>query len=705
MSDQAEREERRALRAMIASLLRGGEAAEQGEGEEQPEAAEQEEEDDEIEGDQDEAEEEDEGEDAEELDEELDEEELDEEDEGEGGLDEEEDPSAQGQAAAAAPAIAFHAFQEWHQKAKPLKTYLGSEDARRIVEHTTAAGALQAKPSLHLCFQEKAVASFSIDVGKAELYAKWEIVDAGGAVVVEHGELSDKNLTAKKKAARLQTARYAWLWDGRNGAKQQVFMPAGTYRSRLSVQSKAGVALVTSEAPIDLEGSAYEAWIFAEPKTDAELKAALGADLLDDKGERSSRDCWICVYRGVIEPGHAVFLGQGAMEATRADGPTKYGAIATPHGREYKGWIRSDPHGKRANADRIQIEDMGRTDDRIELKNPSGPAPNNPYLEVDGPGPFKDGVQAHAGNTKRTTNTMSVGCSTISPISNGTCLAPGSERGPLRSVNSSFGTWGEGAGEDVTKRGPDFVNKQTKRKSTSDALLADSHAAALLDPPGPAACKGAPDEPLHMQSTMQRAVFGGFWGHEIPRANTVADSPANELRIRMTLGTYQATSMVHQYHHALAFGHAYDPKAKELSIWVPRKLIRGWNGNRRNVLVEGHCDVAWYIEHLAPHCTTPTIVAGLMQGKTAGSFTALGSVGQVAQKWKPKGALAAGQYTSVFKYKLELLPYIAGADDWSAEAAAADLFSAQGAAISAETLTTAAPRQFLEGENRLVFTP
>ena len=617
--------------------------------------------------------------------------------------------SAESDTAEAAPSVLFHLFQEWHAQAPVHSSYRGpTTDDRRIVENRATGGGLIAKSRLHLCFLEKAVATLSIDVGSDVVHARWEIIDASGTVVREHPQFTAANHAAGAAAARLVTGQHAWLWDARNSAAHAVFVPAGQYRSRVTITPRGG-ASTTHETAIEVEGSPYEIQISGEPKTDAELATLFtGIRLLDTHGERIARDCWILVHRGTTDAGHTVFLGQGTIEATIAEGTSRFGAIATPHATPFKAWIRPDPHGDQARPDRIQIESLGRTDGHIDLTNPSGPAPVNPFTDELPHGPFKDGVQAHAGNVSGvTTNGMSIGCTTASALT-GTCTAPSSVRGGVRSINSSFGGWGSGTGsERVWVRGPSFVNKQNKRTTSSDALVADDHAAPLLNPLAPTGCGAAHDEPLHMQRTMQQAVFGGYLGHEIPRSAAVSDAPVDQLRIRMELGGYAQGSIYHLYHHALAFGHEAEAAGAgiRLTIWVPRKVIRGWNGNRRNVRVPGFCHVSWTIEHLAPGAAGATTVANLIGGAALGSFVALPELGRLRRTWTPASPLAAGTYTSVFRYQLDLRPFVAGDDAWLAESGGADLLSGQGAILAAETLRTVGARQFVDGANRLQLHP
>lgn len=621
--------------------------------------------------------------------------------------------------------VVTHLWQEFHHSAA-ANVYTGpTADDRKVVENPDAAGALQTKQRLHLCFLEKAVSTIEASVGGNVYYAKWQIIDVNGNVIKEHPSFSQANYDANAAAARLQNAKYGWLWDGRNSAANPVFCAAGAYRSRITVKNGVGVQVQQTDAPIDLEGEPYRVFIVGHPKTDAELRteftrAALGGRLLSIGGERTARDCWTIVYRGQQNDGHIVFLGQGTEEATKSEDDPRFGAIATPHARDFKGWVRRNPHGAEANPDRVQIEDLGHADMSIVLQNPGGPAPNNPYSSPSNQ-PQKDGVQAHAGNVSWTSDGLSVGCTTVSTIGGATVAHPGSVRGGVRGINSSFGHWGVNAAEDVSVAGPPFLNKQTKRNRTADALIADDHAAPELNPPQhPAPAAGVPlsDEPLHVQEFMQRAAFGGFRGHEIPRAAAVADSPVNQIRIRLKLEDYNAGSIYHLYHHAVAFGHTWEPVANgfRITVWIPRKVIRGWNGNRRNLRVQGFCQIAWYIEQrLGPGLLGPSqIVHSFFPANTTGNRAALPNnyVGRARQTWNTPQPLASGQYVSVFDYRVELKPYVAGNDEWVAEAVATDLLSGFGvagwagqpAAIAAEQIVTVGNRQFIEGRSELIVT-
>jgi hypothetical protein len=624
--------------------------------------------------------------------------------------------------AAATPCILSHLWQEFHKNAKTTKYTGPTNDDRKVAENNDAKGNPQPKQRIHLCFQEKALATIKANAGSSTYYACWQILDAKGNVVKEHPQFTKANYDKKAASARLKTGRHSQLWDGRNSTPNPVFVAPGTYQSHIIVKDNADKQIEQSDASIEVEGNPYRIFIVGRPKSDAELRSefarpALNSRFLNTNGERIARDCWITVYRGEQNEGHIVFLGQGTEEATTARSAPNFGAIATPHNRDYKGWIRSDPHKVEANPDRIQIEDLGHTDYNLQLTNPSGPAPTNPDNNNQ---PSKAGVQAHVGSASEWTfDNLSVGCTTVKTITGATITYPGSVLGNVRSINSSFGVWGTGgAGQNVATAGPDFVNKQTKRKRIDDALIVDDHGAPELNPPQhPPSTVGAalPDEPLHIQPSMQQGVFGGFKGHEIPQDAAVDDEPTDELRIRMCLEDYANGSMYYQYHHAVAFGHAWEtsPNGYRITIWIPRKVIRGWNGNRRNVLVMGNCQIAWYVERrlTGGQVGPPQLFYGLYPtGASAGSYAALQStdIGMMQRTWATKGRLAAGEYVSIFRYKVELKPYVTGNDVWTAEnRKETDLFSAmkvlvgQPASMAAERIVTEGDRQYIEGYSEL----
>ena len=617
-------------------------------------------------------------------------------------------------------AVPFTVTQQWQEIHSRAATdvYSGPTlEDRQVVEHRDDEGNLIAKERLHLCFLERAAATLNVRVPDDEAhYARWQILAADDTVIKEHPNFSATNFDNDAAAARLSTGRQGWMWDGRNNATDPVLVAHGRYRSRVTVKDSDGDQVHESEAAIEVEGSPYQIFIVGRPKTDAELLADFGRQdlanrFLSTTGQRTARDCWIEAWRGQQDDGHIVFLGQGTIEATRLR------AVATPHGRDYKGWIRANPHGAAANADRIQIEDVGVTNQRIALTNPGGPVPANPD-SVPANRPYKVGVQAHGGRTVWTADGLSVGCTTVSRITGATLAQPGSVHGTVRSMNSMFGVWGTGeAGQNVAvDGGPDFKNKQNKRNHTEDALIADDHGAPELDPPEhPVPAEGPPaaDEPLHMQRTLQVGAFGGFHDHEIPRGSGVADQPVNQLRIRVRLEAAPAVSRYRQYHRALVFGHSWEQIANSyrLTVWIPRKVIRGWNGNFKNVLVRGRCEISWYIDRQPVFGQMGPLPpeAGLNPtGNQTGNMTALpgGYIGRARATWTPTTQpLGPGRYVSVFNYRLRLDPYVAGADVWVAEAAANDLFVTPGAnggaALAAETLVTEGGNQYIQGSSTL----
>jgi hypothetical protein len=170
--------------------------------------------------------------------------------------------------------------------------------------------------------------------------------------------------------------------------------------------------------------------------------------------------------------------------------------------------------------------------------------------------------------------------------------------------------------------------------------------------------------------------------------------------------------MYHQYHHSVVFGHSSETTSNgfDITVWIPRKVIRIWNGNKRNLLVQDHCQVSWYIECQPPEgiAGPAALLVGLYPtGSQAGSYAMLknNDVGKAQRTWSTEvSSLASGKYVSVFKYKVELLPFKSGDDVWSAEEEATDLYSPQGATMTPEVILNEGTRQHIEGRNELVVT-
>jgi hypothetical protein len=584
-------------------------------------------------------------------------------------------------------------FREWHEKAAEVGK---KDDASRVVG--TAA-----KTKLHMCFLEVTSIVATLK-GTGTALATWQIVDAAREVVAEHPVFNAANVAAGDTRASMGAGSRWWKWDGRG--KNGKLLPAGGYRSRLTLE---GGATLDSGA-IELQGKPYHVFIVGEPKADADLKAVFGSKKQYlSNGQRTTRDAWICAFRGAVDPGHMVFLGQGTIEATEVEEGARHGAIGTPHG-EYKGWVKVAPKKDANKADVIQIQDLGRTDWRVMLRNPDGPCPVNPFVSVGWAGTYKDGVQAHEAKGAWTTDGTSLGCTTISnTLPKGSCGKPSSTKNSVRSFHGDFGDFGDSSKERLDKgaRTPKFLNKQNKRKNADDASLDDGHRAPLLDPVSlDKACrdKGWLDEPLHMQTNFQAGAFGGFTRDEVPLDTfSLADEPDGQIRIRVRLVPYPGESAYHTYHHAVAFGHDYAwSKRYDLGIWVPRKVVRGWNGNRRNVLVAGRCTASWFIEHVNDGKSTVVRVLTDPKLKKPVDDLLLESGGKLESQWTPP-ADRAGTFFAVFKYKVALKPNVEGADDWRGEPARLDSFSDHQAQLAHEYLVrdTKSLELFLVGENRL----
>jgi hypothetical protein len=637
--------------------------------------------------------------------------------------------------------VESHIWQEFHHNA-PTDIYRGPDDDDRRVVENPDGGTLQPKQRLHLCFLETAITTIDVKITSGTYYAYWQIIDSADVIVNEHPQFTRANYDANDAAARLETAKYGWRWDGRNNEPIPVFVSSpGRYRSRITIKDDTGRQVRQSDSTIEVEGNPYHIFIVGQPKTDDELLAefarpALRDRLLNRNGQRTTRDSWMTVYRGEENEGHVVFLGQGTIEATKSSQrgcPDCAGAIATPHNsprnrREYKAWINPRPATARNpnRYDRIHIEDLGHNDGEIELEpNPGGLAPNNPYCNsppaLRPARPIKNGVQAHAsGRGEWTSPGMSVGCTCVKRITGATVDSPGSVLGNVRSMNSSFGNWGTTAAENVRSAGKislDFLNKQTKRDRIEDALIADDHGAPELNPPqhpaGPLY-----DEPLHMQPTMQGAAFGGFRGQvirtvrgvqhrEIPSAyGHLDDDPVNQLRIRVRLEEYAAGSMYHVYHRAVVFGHVWEliPNGYSFTVWIPRKVIRTWRSNPRNLMIRGNCLIHWYIERRLIGAEGPSeIVERLYHRRDDFASLQARDIGRLQRDWTFADPLASGEYVSVLRYRVRLRPY-ARADDWQPEAEVTDEFSGPvwQAAIAAERHIAIGRHHYLEGQSELV---
>lgn len=541
-------------------------------------------------------------------------------------------------------------WKEYHVRQQPSQEYSGVNDKdRKIIEHE--------KSTLHLCFQEEAIITLDVSIDDGgEYYAWWRIVDDQGNLVVQHVNFSETNYTNSSDNAKLRQGRYGWHWDGKKiNNRNRVFCSRGVYRSRVTVKSASGEQVEVSDCSIELQGEPYRIFVIGQPKNDQELTEELNnkGRLLSTDGERTARDCWILVYRGQEDDGHTVFLGQGTQEATTANLSPKYGAIATPHGRYYKGWTRINGKGVRV----IEIEDLGRQDGRIRLINENGPAPNNPYCDTVPNGTYKDGVQAHGGNRNWTSNGLSVGCTTISPVAGST---------NFNKLISTDATLGE------TKLDPKdyvFFNKQ-RASLTDDAELDFSHAWG-----GPIE---TPLQPPHMQSNFLDAVLGGYSLHEITRNTSVADDPVDSTRIRMCLRDYMPGTKYYLYHHAVVFGHSgyFADKKYKLEAWFPRKIIRGWNGNMRNVLVRGGCQIRWYIKKKTVLIPYANQIFSVTPGAAEGHFIDLPELGMIRREGQLNIPDEWDEYLSIIDYRLRLGPSDPRADhDWVVEEAMDDLFS------------------------------
>jgi hypothetical protein len=620
------------------------------------------------------------------------------------------------------PPIVSHLWQEYHTEAA-TNVYTGptgeGEDHTKVAENADASGSLQPKTTLHLCFLESAIATVEAEVAEGQQYKMRWWIERPDGTIQEHPDFTEAS------PGTLRTGKYAWRWDGRKRRSEKgseadrVYCPPGAYTSKIRVTDAAGTPVIEGEdckRTITLEGDPYRIYIHALPKPTSDLwaernrhKGWLG-DSGNYKGRRFPSDCWIMVYRGVDnDPGHMVFLGHGAMEATRWKDTTHCGDVGTPQGRTYKGWIRTDRKGDPPRADCIQLEDVERTDDKVILKNPGGPAPINPSWSDT----FKMGVQIHReGYSQWVGKDSSYGCTRVWPSKESNSVSAAYMG--VRCNASAFGTFGTTdtkTWREINDGGPPFVNKQTKRSRVEDAHIADSHSSLELNPPGSGASTD-PDEPLHMQPTFQKGAFGGFLKTEIPLGAGVEADPDGQLRIRASLWKPASSTMYYTYHHAVAFGHSDTVSGTKhaLQAWIPYKVLRTWNGQQRNVKVESYCQVAWYIERRWVENGQDRTEVVHRLGPSTGQNDAYANLptdylGKAEESWDPGSSpQKAGRYYSVLKYKLQLLPYSKDTvDDWTPEEAMTDLMSSGSAQLAAEEKSDPDTNGdiFLEGRNEL----
>lgn len=652
--------------------------------------------------------------------------------------------------------VLSHIWQEYHWKAA-TSTYRGkTPDDSRVAENP-GTGALVAKQQMNLPFSETAIATLDVDIPEGQtLYMRWWLEDMAGRVIAEHPDFTKAHLDAKHASSKITTGKYGWRWDGRrpNAAGRRVFMRDEPCWSMIEIKNKDGIAaplgpLATSV--ISVQGEPYRVFVHGEPKNDAELTLEMEGPgegrWLNSNGDRLQGDCWIKVFRGTDNSeGHLTFLGHGAIEATSYHS-TKNGAIATPHDRDHKAWIRSAKHGSQTFwlCELIDINPPSDGGHLISLDHPNGlPEPKNPFCDTKPNKPYKDGVHGHNSfpfsGSAYVIDGASVGCTTVRTLTTGTREKPVSRQGDVQCNIASFGFWNGTApgntsntpwGPPLTGGSPgSFWNKQNKRARVLDALLPDDLASPLLSPPlldaatntfDPVTDSQNRDEPLHMQHTMQNAILGGFLEHEIPRSEAVAAEPDGKdlsvnpkVRYRVRLSQGAPDSLYFQYHRLAVFGHTVDPgiAAATFLCWVPRTLQRLWNGNWRNVLVKGATQYAWFVEERRGderirHAYIGTKPAGnalwvALANDDVGRFR---KVNLALPKLTP--ASRSSRFFSVFKYRIRLDPQPkANEHVWEVLGAMDDLFSSEltRARLLEEQIVTDGGVKYLEGQSELEMT-
>jgi hypothetical protein len=658
--------------------------------------------------------------------------------------------------------IVSHIWQEYHWKA-PTAKYLGkTDDDKKVAENVDATGALIAKRFLNTAFCESAMTTMDLDVPAGQkFFMRWWLEDSTGTKVAEHPDFSKAHYDGNNALAQVKTAKYAWRWDGRltNAAGRKVFLRDEDCWSKLALKSVPGRVLPlhsTNYALLRVQGEPYRVFVMGIPKTDAELdaeKAGRGTGRwLHTDGAKIATDCWIKVYRGVnAAPAgeeFLVFLGHGAIEATGYDN-AKNGAIATPHDREYRAWIKHR-HWRWGDFSLCEIANVAPAagdewlitlDGGVDSAGAALPPANNPYCDTRTNQPFKDGVQGHMSFNQGgyfLIDDASTGCTTIVDVSAGTRAKPAAVLGNARSIKASYGGYYGGDPTDAGHKnkiwGPaleggrpgTFYNKQNKRSAVSDSLLADDYAKPLVNVPRAPEDAAHDDEPLHMQPTFQHGLYGGYMGHEIAASGTIKDDPDTaasddpKMRIRCRLNNAPEASKAWQYHRLVCFGHIGSLVGAKVTIemWVPRLMQRPWNGHMRNVMIKDtgmdHCEYAWFFEQRNNNGTTVPrgpIGKAVPAGKDFVTLDVIGKLtkeGLVKPTFDASAAAAGGaKMFSVFKYRVKLLPApAAGVSVWQPLSARVDLFSdpIHRAQLADEQIVKVGADSFLTGKSELELT-
>jgi hypothetical protein len=587
---------------------------------------------------------------------------------------------------------------------------------------------------------------------------RWWLEAEDGSRVQEHPEFTQANFDSKNAKAKVTKARYAWRWDGRlpNTHGRRTFLQNARCLSRISVKTASGHVIpigTLDRASIEVQGNPYKIFVIASPKLDADLiaerKGRGGGRWLNTSGNRFQADCWMRIYRGVPAPGsdgHVVFLGHGAIEATDVETPAesaspKWGAIATPHDVDLKGFFRTATHGGTTFWLFEMIDEIPAVAAHareITLARETGsegllPEAINPFSGVNRA--CKNGVHGHQSFPTPPkgfiVEAASVGCTTFVDLSSGTPEAPAAEATDVLNLRASFGKWNDAAPAGTANKpwGPpldggrpgSFRNKQNKRNETKDALLSDDFDSPLLKSPKSDADAADGIESPHMQATVQQAVLGGFLEHEIPTAETVAAEPDGpeatvnpKVRLRIRLVQAAEDTLYWQYHRAVAFGHTMTGSGGAYTgeLWIPRMVQRLWNGHWRNLQVKGQCEYRWFYEERYDAGDTrvagwigrkPTPVEGWVKlaDDEAGRFTKK----EVPIPPAPARGLTLGcEVYSVFRYRVRLQPQpVDGTSFWDVLTARDDLFTEPRirARFRDEAIETVGNVKYLVGQSEL----
>lgn len=582
------------------------------------------------------------------------------------------------------PILLQHTFYEWHDAAPAPSLLIGhSEDDTKVILNQENELPVR-KEALHLDFLERCVVVVGFVTDAAFWYGSWVITTESGRPVAEHPVYTRARLQARDPAARLNPSgtismqERAWMWDGRDHLSAGAFVEPGHYFSVFRVVRDGSDHVTTTQTRIEVKGDPYRVTIVGRPKPDDMLRPMLSTPF-SAAGERVAADAIITVHRGEETVGSTVFVGHGTLEDTHADG------IALPRSTTWKGWVVNPPSGP----SEIAIGDERSSAGHCSLRAAS-PPPLNPASLPEANRPWKSDVRLHAGAGAWTSEALSNGGMTVTPLAVSSGL-PGLVWTGFTVRESSMGT----SVLSPSLNELPFRNKQ-RTETRNDGLVVDTPEAPYIPPEG---------RPWHFQPTLQQAVWGGFRRQEIPTHPGVAHDAPGKVQVRARVEPYTSGSLYHVYHHAAVQGHhAVEVSATEwrVTLWRPRTVLRGWNGQLRSLLTDpSRMTGSWFVQRTHGGAALP--YSDLLN--PAGTFTEGLPVGRLERTWLLAMALPPGRYDAVLEYRIALGAGDAARDAWVPEGLMSDVLSSETptsrAVLASEQIVEEGGARYLRGRSLL----